>query len=222
MHILSLSCRTGSPTTGSTGCRFMCFFSPIRNDPKEKAHKQNVGTHPVPGQSRKFVYVSMFLFPWLWKGSAEFGGGVWEPRPVYWGQVFFLQYSPFRETAVALPLSQTIQSGFLKRALAQTCFRVWYQVGFLRRIFGHSWGLVYGEGGAPGTVPLHNLRVTSHVLHQKVLLGWYRVRLFWIIFGHSWGPWGGARGAPLVRHLCKTQKSLHGRHVWETLIQHPV
>ena len=50
--------------------------------------------------------------------------------------------------------------------------------GFFRRIFGHSWGLVYGEGGAPGTVPLHNLRVTSHVLHQKVPLGWYRVRLF--------------------------------------------
>ena len=44
-------------------------------------------------------------------------------------------------------------SGFLKRALAQTCFRAWYQVQFLRRIFGHSWGLVYGEGGAPGTVP---------------------------------------------------------------------
>ena len=68
--------------------------------------------------------------------------------------------------------------GFLKRALAQTCFRVWYQVRFLRSIFGHSWGLVYGEGGAPGTVPLHNLRVTSHVLHQEVPLGWYRARLF--------------------------------------------
>ena len=69
-------------------------------------------------------------------------------------------------------------SEFLKRALAQTCFRVWYQVRFLRRIFGHSWGLVCGEGGTPGTVPLHNLRVTSHVLHQEVPLGWYRVRLF--------------------------------------------
>ena len=72
-----------------------------------------------------------------------------------------------------------LKSGFLKRALAQTCFRVWYQVRFLRRIFGHFWGLVYGEGGAPGTVPLHNLRVTSHVLHQEVPLGWYRKkRLF--------------------------------------------
>ena len=39
----------------------MCFFSPIRNDPK-KTHKQNVGTHPVPGQSRKFVYVYVYVF----------------------------------------------------------------------------------------------------------------------------------------------------------------
>ena len=83
------------------------------------------------------------------------------------------------ETSAKLFLDiQGRKSGFLKRALAQTCFRAWYQVRFLRRIFGHSWGLVYGEGGAPGTVPLHNLRVTSHVLHQKVPLGWYRVRLF--------------------------------------------
>ena len=37
------------------------FFSPIRNDPK-KTHKQLVGTHPVPGQSRKFVYVYVFFF----------------------------------------------------------------------------------------------------------------------------------------------------------------
>ena len=36
------------------------FFSPIRNDPK-KTHKQNFGTHPVPGQSRKFVYVYVFF-----------------------------------------------------------------------------------------------------------------------------------------------------------------
>ena len=102
------------------------------------------------------------------------------------------------------------ESGFLKRALAQTCFRAWYQVRFLRRIFGHSWGLVYGEGGAPGTVPLRNLRVTSHILHQKVPLGWYRVRLFELFLGIL-------RALPLVRYLCKTQKSLHGRHVWETL-----
>ena len=73
------------------------------------------------------------------------------------------------------PISELL---ILKRALAQTCLRAWYQVRFFGNIFGHSWGLVYGEGGAPGTVPLHNLRVTSHVLHQEVPLGWYRVRLF--------------------------------------------
>ena len=42
----------------------LCVFS-IRNDPtKKKTHKQLLGTHPVPGQSRKFVYVYMcFFFP---------------------------------------------------------------------------------------------------------------------------------------------------------------
>ena len=37
------------------------FFSPTRNDPK-KTHKQNFATRPIPGQSRKFVYVYVFLF----------------------------------------------------------------------------------------------------------------------------------------------------------------
>ena len=37
------------------------FFSPIRNYPKKKTHKQIFGTHPVPGQSRKFVYVYVFF-----------------------------------------------------------------------------------------------------------------------------------------------------------------
>ena len=39
---------------------FMCFCSPIRNDPK-KTHKQNFATHPVLGQSRKFVYAYVFF-----------------------------------------------------------------------------------------------------------------------------------------------------------------
>ena len=40
----------------------LCVFSSlIRNDPKKKTDKQLFGTHPVPGQSRKFVYVSVFL-----------------------------------------------------------------------------------------------------------------------------------------------------------------
>ena len=39
----------------------MClFFSPLRNDPKKKTHKLHFGTHPVPGQSHKFVYVYVF------------------------------------------------------------------------------------------------------------------------------------------------------------------
>ena len=36
------------------------FCSPIGNGPK-KTHKQNFGTHPVPGQSREFVYVYVFF-----------------------------------------------------------------------------------------------------------------------------------------------------------------
>ena len=82
----------------------------------------------------------------------------------------------------------------------------------------NSWGLVYGEGGAPGTVPLHNLRVTSHVLHllgaPQVVPSTSRLTYFWAFLGAL----GRGEGAPLVRYLCKTQKSLHGRHVWETLI----
>ena len=97
-------------------------------------------------------------------------------RCVFWGLRWASQSQIAKIATIFWCAKQ--KSGFLKRALAQTCFRAWYQVRFLRRIFGHSWGLVYGEGGAPGTVPLHNLRVTSHVLHLKVPLEWYRVRLF--------------------------------------------
>ena len=56
---------------------------------------------------------------------------------------------------------------------------------FFTKLWANSWGLVYGEGGAPGATPLHNRRVTSHVLHQEVPLGWCRVCFVCIIFGHS-------------------------------------
>ena len=56
---------------------------------------------------------------------------------------------------------------------------------FSRPNFGHSWGHVYGEGGAPGTVPLHNLRATSHVLHQDVPLGGTKYVSFELVFEHS-------------------------------------
>ena len=38
------------------------LFSPIRSDPP-KTRKQMFATHPVPGQSPKFVNVYMFSFP---------------------------------------------------------------------------------------------------------------------------------------------------------------
>ena len=38
------------------------FFSPIRNDPKQKKHiNKFLAPTPVPGQSRKFVYVYVFF-----------------------------------------------------------------------------------------------------------------------------------------------------------------
>ena len=85
----------------------------------------------------------------------------------------------------------SVCSGLFKRALAQTCLLAWYQVPIL----GHYCGLVHGEGGAPVTVPLHHLRVTSHVLHhlrvtshvlhQDAPLGSHQARSFEIIFGLS-------------------------------------
>ena len=51
------------------------FFSPIRNDPKKKTHKQIFGTHPVPGQSRKFVYVDVFFLSLILAWASQLIGG---------------------------------------------------------------------------------------------------------------------------------------------------
>ena len=48
------------PGLGGGGQSVYVFFSPIGNDPK-KTHKQLFGTHPVPGQSRTFVYFACFF-----------------------------------------------------------------------------------------------------------------------------------------------------------------
>ena len=52
----------------------MCFFSPIRNDPR-KIHKQNVATRPILGQSRKFVYVYVFFFSLSFSEKKHGGNG---------------------------------------------------------------------------------------------------------------------------------------------------
>ena len=70
---------------------------------------------------------------------------------------------------------------------------------------------MYWEEGAPGTVPLHNLRVTSHVLHQDVPLGGTRYvsfELFLAILGGGAGE--GTRDAPGTVPL---QTQIHGRHI---------
>ena len=46
------------------GGNFVYVFFLAHKDWPEKTHKQIFGTHPVPGQSRKFVYVYVFFFPW--------------------------------------------------------------------------------------------------------------------------------------------------------------
>ena len=67
----------------------MCFFSPIRNDPK-KTHKQLFGTHPVPGQSRNFVYVYVFFLFLISRANNKTspgtpaGGSLFVPLGVPW------------------------------------------------------------------------------------------------------------------------------------------
>ena len=108
-------------------------------------------------------------------------------------------------------------SGFLKRALAQTCLRAWYQVRFFWQYFwaflgpcvrgrGRPW---YGTSAQPEShFTCSSPRGAPRVVPSASLLNY-----FWAFLGAL----GRGEGAPLVRHLCKTQKSLHGRHVWETL-----
>ena len=108
---------------------------------------------------------------------------------------------------------QTKNRGFSNVPWHKRAFGSGTKYVFFSPIFGHSWGLVYGERGAPGTVPLHNLTLTSHVLH---VLGAPRVVPSTSLLDYFWaflGVLGRGEGVPLVRYLCKTQKSLHGRHV---------
>ena len=89
-----------------------------------------------------------------------------------------------------------INSGFLKRASAQTCLRAWYQVRFLRRIFGYSWGLVYGEGGHPwystSAQPESHFTCSSPRCAPRVVPSIFFLNYFWAFLG----AWGGARGRP--------------------------
>ena len=57
---------------------------------------------------------------------------------------------------------------------------------------------MYGEGGAPGTVLVHNLKITSHVLHRDVPFGWCQVRFFELSLSIFRGLGEGRGGAPGV------------------------
>ena len=54
------------------GILFVCFVSPTRNDQK-KTPKQIFGTHPVPGQSRKFIYVYVLFLSLILQESRKRG-----------------------------------------------------------------------------------------------------------------------------------------------------
>ena len=54
---------------------FTCFFSPTRNDPPKKTHKQTFATHPVLAQSRKFVCAYAFLLSLIERQSRNFNHG---------------------------------------------------------------------------------------------------------------------------------------------------
>ena len=96
------------------------------------------------------------------------------------------------------------KSGFLKRALAQTCFRAWYQAQFLRRIFGHSWGLCTGKG-APLVRYLCTTWESLHMFFTKrcpwVVPSTSLLNYFWAFLG----PWGRARGRPWYGTFAKSE-----------------
>ena len=67
---------------------------------------------------------------------------------------------------------------------------------------GRPW---YGSFGQPESHFIRpSARCAPQVVPSTFLLNY---------FGHSKGAWGGERGASLVRYVCKTHRSLHGRHV---------
>ena len=69
-----------------------------------------------------------------------------------------------------------------------------------RNMFVHSWGLVYGEGGAPGTEPESHFTCSSPRCAARVVPSTF------FLFYHFVGILRGLRrgeGAPLLWYLCK-------------------
>ena len=57
---------------GLGGGLCLCVFLPHKEWP-QKTHKPDFGTHPVPGQSRKFVYIYVFFLSLRWTPKPERG-----------------------------------------------------------------------------------------------------------------------------------------------------
>ena len=82
--------------------------------------------------------------------------------------------------------------------------------------------LVYGEGGRPS---YGTSAISLHMFFTKICPAggtkYVSFELFFFFFFRILRrPGEGSGGAP-VRHLCKTYRSLHGRHVWEMPIEQP-
>ena len=86
---------------------------------------------------------------------------------------------------------------------------LWAFLGFCVRGRGCPW---YGTSAQPEShFTCSSPRGAPWVVPSTSLLNY-----FWAFLVAL----GRGEGAPLVRYLCETQKSLHGRHVWETLIKY--
>ena len=173
-----------------------------------------------------------FLIPIL-VDPGQFAKGMFVSPPWGFTNVLFTKFRPCEMWGVgkgkwggtwygtSAPPEKHFTKGTFVR-VSQTCLGANVPSGLVPSTFifwpicGHSWGLVYGEGGVPGTVC-----TTWEALHmfftERCPSGGTEHVSFELFLGILRGP-GEGDGAPLVRYLCKTQKSLHGRHVWETLI----
>ena len=80
-------------------------------------------------------------------------------------------------------------------------------------IFGHSWGFLYGGRGRPwyGTSaqPESHFTCSSPRRAPRLVPSTLLLNCFWAFLGGL----GRGEGALLVRYLCQTHRSLHGRHV---------
>ena len=149
-------------------------------------------------RSHKRFFANLFLSQSVAKWQLEYDSAA-HAKTTLWHFITSLWCSEHRPDSVAK--SGKVQ-GFSNVPWHKISLLAWYRVCFCRNVFRHSWGLVYGEGGAPGAIPLHNLRITSHIPHQDVPLGGPKYVSF-ELFGAFLGAWRGKRGRPCYGTFAK-------------------